>query len=357
MTTSFRLTPRGPFALAEAVAFLGAWSPGRASGAQSIGHIHLAFVVDGTDQAVGVCLRQEGDDLVGDGFGSDDAEAVERQVARTLSLDLDATPFVAIGDRDPVVDRLLADRPGFRPVNFLSTFEGACWFILSQRLRMSQASIVKQRIADQHGDSVSIHGDRRYAFPSPTRLRAVLGIAGVPERKLVNLRSLADAALAGALDADHLRAIPREQAIAELETLPGIGPFSAEGILLRGAGAPDVLSLHEPRLRRAVGQAYGLPADPTDDELIAIADRWRPFRTWVGVLFRSAGGAPEEAQKEIASQTAMARAISSSVGTSASRKYPSPPAPNDSPGLTTMPCSSRRVKNASRSAIGTRTQR
>ncbi len=320
MPTSFRLTPRGPFALSEAVAFLGAWSPGQAAGAQSTEHVHLAFVVDGTDQAVGVCLRPDADALVADVFGSGDPAPVERQVARTLSLDLDATPFVAIGERDPVVGRLLDRRPGFRPVNFLSTFEAACWFILSQRLRMSQAAGLKQRIAEQHGATVSIHGDRRSAFPSPARLRGVGELASVPERKLANLRGIAEAALGGALDADHLRAIPSEQALAELERLPGIGPFSAEGILLRGAGAPDYLSLHEPRLRRAVGHAYGLPADPTDAELLAIAEAWRPFRTWVGVLFRSAPPSEAKTQKEMESQTAMARAISSSVGTSASRK-------------------------------------
>ena len=328
MSTSFRLRPRGPFALGEAVAFLGAWSPGRTSGAQSIDHLHLAFVVDRTDRTVGVCLRQDGAELVGEVFGSDDAAPVERQVARTLSVDLDATPFAAIGERDPVVGRLLDNRPGFRPVNFLSTFEAACWFILSQRLRMSQAATLKQRITDEHGASISIHGDRRSAFPAPARLRSVRELTSLPERKLANLRSLADAALAGALDADHLRAIPSEQAIGELEALPGIGPFSAEGILLRGAGAPDVLSLREPRLRRAVGQAYGFSTDPSDAELTAIADGWRPFRTWVGVLFRSTSGAsesrlssaPAKGQNEIVSQTSTARAISSSVGTSARRK-------------------------------------
>ena len=88
MTSRFRLTPRGPFALSEAVAFLGAWSPGRASGDQSVEHLHLAFVVDATDRSVGVCLRQDGDDVVGDVFGADDPAPVEHQVARMLSLDV-----------------------------------------------------------------------------------------------------------------------------------------------------------------------------------------------------------------------------------------------------------------------------
>jgi DNA-3-methyladenine glycosylase II len=320
MPSQFTLTPRGPFTLAEAVAFLGAWSPGQATGAQSVEHLHLAFVVDGSQQAVGVCLREDAGAVVGDVFGTHDPAPVARQVARTLSLDADATGFVAIGDRDPVVKRLLARRPGFRPVNFLSPFEAATWFVLSQRVRMTQASALRRRIAEHHGTPVDIHGDRRHAFPAPAALRACEELPGVPERKLLSLHALGDAAMAGMLDADHLRSLAVEDAVAELQTLPGIGPFSAEGIVLRGAGAPDYLTLREPRLRHAVGLAYGLPADPSDAELVGLAEGWRPFRTWVGVLFRSAGDPTTEAQNEIASQTPMAGAISSSGGTSASRK-------------------------------------
>jgi DNA-3-methyladenine glycosylase II len=53
------------------------------------------------------------------------------------------------------------------------------------------------------------------------------------------------AALEGQLDTARLRGLPRETALKDLKTLPGIGDFSAGLILLRGAGDPDVLALHE----------------------------------------------------------------------------------------------------------------
>ena len=51
--------------------------------------------------------------------------------------------------------------------------------------------------------------------------------------------------------------MPAEEAIGELKKLPGIGDFSAELVLLRGAGEPDYLPTNEPRLGRAVAMAYG----------------------------------------------------------------------------------------------------
>ena len=93
----------------------------------------------------------------------------------------------------------------------------------------------------------------------------------------------------GRLDAARLRALPTSEALRELSTLAGIGPFSAELILLRGAGAPDVALRHEPRLRHAVRDAYRPDGDVDVDvdTLTRITDGWRPYRTWVSLLLRT----------------------------------------------------------------------
>ena len=88
------------------------------------------------------------------------------------------------------------------------------------------------------------------------------------------------------LDAGALRALPADQALERLEGLLGIGPFSAQLILVRGAGAPDVLPASEPRLGRAVALAYGLDAAPSGQELERLAANWRPYRSWVSFLLR-----------------------------------------------------------------------
>ena len=101
-----------------------------------------------------------------------------------------------------------------------------------------------------------------------------------------NLRSLGEAAAVGQLDGDRLRALPREEALAELKRLPGIGDFSAELVLLRGAADPDHLPLHEPRLCRGAALAYGLDESPDRAWLEKQSKAWRPYRTWVVLLLR-----------------------------------------------------------------------
>lgn len=89
------------------------------------------------------------------------------------------------------------------------------------------------------------------------------------------------------MEADLLRSMPLEEALSRLQELPGIGPFSAELILLRGAGEPDYLSTRAPRLDRAVAKAYGLKETPDAGEMAEIAEKWRPYRTWVSLYMRA----------------------------------------------------------------------
>ena len=73
--------------------------------------MRLAFCVDGYREHVGVVLSQDHAGVHGQVQGSVDLEAVKAQVARVLSLDHDGDAFMAVGERDPVVARLLAVAP------------------------------------------------------------------------------------------------------------------------------------------------------------------------------------------------------------------------------------------------------
>lgn len=284
---SFEIEPVGPYSLSASARFLEGFAPA-VQGASPEGHLHLAFVPDGADATAGICLQESPTGSVrGELYGAGHAEGIRDQVARILSLDSDAGGFAEVGVRDPRVGRLQALHPGLRPVCFHSPYEAAAWAIIGQRVRIVQAARVKEAMSRELGEAVEMHGDERRAFPPPSRLRRLQGFAGLTERKAGYLRALGEAAEeTDLLDAARLRSVPAEQALAELEELPGIGPFSGELILLRGAGEPDRAPVAEPRLRRAVSRAYRLDAEPGEEELARLAEAWRPFRTWVAFLLR-----------------------------------------------------------------------
>ncbi|WP_442814822.1 DNA-3-methyladenine glycosylase family protein [Streptomyces sp. NBC_01298] len=150
--------------------------------------------------------------------------------------------------------------------------------VIGNRIRMTQAAHIKARLAEQYGQALDVAGRQLHAFPAPAELRRITGFPGLTEVKIERLHALADAALEGRLDAARLREQPAEFALTDLKELPGIGPFSAELILIRGAGHPDVFPMAEPRVHKAMAAAYGLaPCAAADTTRLAkIADAWRP---------------------------------------------------------------------------------
>lgn len=284
-SSGFELSPSGPYSLAASARFLEDFAPAAHESAGD--HLHLAFP-DPEGRGAGVCLRQREDGVViGEGFGQVGSEWLRSEVERILSLDVDGSGFAAVGERDPTIGRLQQRFEGLRPVLFLSPFEAGAWAIISHRLRIVQASRVKARVAEELGQRVDIHGDVRVAFPGPDQLGRLESFPGLFARKVEWLRALAAAAQEGLLDAERLRALTPDEALSQLKALPGIGDFSAELVLLRGAGEPDYLPTAEPRLRRAVALAYDMDGGPSNDEVEELAEAWRPYRTWAAVLLRS----------------------------------------------------------------------
>jgi len=281
----FELRPHGPYALAASVRFLEGFAPAAYDGGVP-GHLHMAFIADDGAMA-GVCVRDEDGVVVGETVGKADRDVVRAQVARILSLDVDGSGFPAVGERDPVIGRLQARYPGLRPVLFYSPYEAAAWALIGHRIRITQAARIKARMAEELGLAVTVHGERLHAFPGPVRLADLDTVPGLTIQKVERLRALGVTAADGALDAARLRALPPEEALARLKELPGIGDFSAQLVLLRGAGEPDYLPTAEPRLGRAIARAYGLDHPPSAPDLAALAVAWRPYRTWATLLLRT----------------------------------------------------------------------
>ncbi len=284
---SFRIVPNGPFSLAEAATF----GFGQRDGQGWDGCMRLAFCLDGYQEQVGVEVRQDESARVSCVFRGPpgiEADRVRRQVARVLSLDHDATEFLRVGERDPVIGRLQAAAPGLRPPLFYSPYEAAAWSVLSSRRPPRQMAQVRERLSEAHGRVFDLAGVPLAAFPTPAQLLRVESFPGIPEDRLRRLRGVARAALEGLLDVGHLKAQGPERAQAELRSINGIGPFYSALIVIRGTGFTDVLPVNEPKALVLTARLYDLPGLPSEAEFRTLAEAWKPFRTWAVVLIRAA---------------------------------------------------------------------
>ena len=285
MAETFTIVPRGPFSLAEAIGF--GFGQRDAAGDDVM---RLAFCLDGYQHQVGVEVRQDEAGVHGTvhGPGGTDVDAVRQQVARLLSLDYDAAGFLQAGERDPVLRSVQEAAPGLRPPLFHSPYEAAAWAVLSVRRPPKQMMAVRERLSRAHGAVFDLAGQQLAALPTPDQMLRVESFPGVAPGRMERLHGVARAAQEGRLDAGCLLALGPEEAMVRLREIPGIGPFYGALIVIRGTGFADVLPVGEPKLLTLVEQLYDLRGPVSDEEFRALAEAWKPFRTWAAVLIRAA---------------------------------------------------------------------
>ncbi|MGE5145141.1 MAG: AlkA N-terminal domain-containing protein [Candidatus Eiseniibacteriota bacterium] len=209
--------------------------------------------------------------------------------------DLAADP-VAIGAhlaQDPTLASLVTARPGLRVPGAWDGFELAVRAVLGQQITVAAATGLAGRLVRTHGETLpgpdrTIDG-LTHVFPTPTALVGRdLAALGMPRARAAALSSLAAAAAA-----DPMIFGPRaslEEAIARLRALAGIGEWTAQYIAMRELREPDAFPAADIGLLRAMAGADG--RRPTPAELLARAQRWRPWRAYAALHLWAAEAKP-----------------------------------------------------------------
>ena len=103
--------------------------------------------------------------------------------------------------------------------------------------------------------------------------------AGLSRVKIATLRGVARAIDEGTLDLDALTHAPEEAIHAELTALKGIGPWTADIYILFCLARADAWSPGDLALQYAVKDALALDDRPGLEEMVEIAEAWRPWRS------------------------------------------------------------------------------
>jgi DNA-3-methyladenine glycosylase II len=190
---------------------------------------------------------------------------------------------------DPVLARLIDAHPDFDPRAWMrelpemDPFGVLIFQVIGQQLSVRSTRSILNRMTGLFGGHLPTPA--QVLAEDPERLRSV----GLSRRKVQTLRLIAERFVDGTLTTEALQSISDEEVLASLTAIPGVGPWTAQGFLIIGLGRPDVVLPGDLALRAAIKRAYGLDHLPTPDEVLAIADAWRPYRTLAtSYLFASA---------------------------------------------------------------------
>jgi DNA-3-methyladenine glycosylase II len=163
----------------------------------------------------------------------------------------------------------LADRP---EGNRLAALARA---LVSQQLSVKAAATIFARFLAVFPDA----GE----FPTPA---AVLGVSvaelravGLSRQKAAYLHDLCARVGDGSLRLDDLDGLPDELVMQTLMAVKGVGRWTAEMILIFQLGRPDVLPVGDVGLLRSIQTVYSLRRRPTEQQVLRIGEKWRPYRS------------------------------------------------------------------------------
>lgn len=210
---------------------------------------------------------------------ADDGDAGEAARSCSAMLGLDADPAAvldALGD-DPLLGAAVRAAPGRRVPGTPDGDELAFRAVLGQQISLAGAAAAAARLVREHGNPVPRPlGTVTHLFPTAAALASVDPDSfRMPRTRARTLHALGGALASG--DIRLTRGGDRERVRAQLLALPGIGPWTADYVLMRALGDTDVFLATDLGIKRAL-ERLGVAADPAS--ALALAERWRPYRSF-----------------------------------------------------------------------------
>ena len=268
-----RLAARPPFDPAEVLLFLGAhavpgleeWDGTTFSRVLDLPHgpavVHLSPAAAGTGVTARLRLAQ-----------LRDLGAAVARCRRLLDLDADPAAVDDVLGADPALSALVAAAPGRRVPASPDAAELAVRAVLGQQVSVAGARTLTARLLPLGGTPLPEPvGTLTHAFPRPEALaEADLSAVGLTGARRRTVSGLAAALARGDVVLDP--GADREEAARSLLAVPGIGPWTAALVGLRGLADPDVWLPGDLALRRSLAALGSSDADA--------ATRWRPWRSY-----------------------------------------------------------------------------
>jgi DNA-3-methyladenine glycosylase II len=204
---------------------------------------------------------------------------------KLLGLTVDLSGFAAMAKQDALLGPLAARLRGLKPPRFPTVFEALVNAVACQQLSLTVGIHLLNRLTAAHGRPVlqSPRGPR--AFPTPEALAALgpneLQPHGFSLTKSRTIVDTARAIVVGDLDLEALEQLDDRAAIERLESLRGVGRWSAEYVLLRGLGRLHVFPGDDVGAHNKLRRFFDIETKLDHAAVRELVGRWHPYEGMV----------------------------------------------------------------------------
>ena len=202
-----------------------------------------------------------------------------------FDLDRDLESFYRVAREDGLLAPLTSSLHGLRVVGVHALFEALSWAIIGQQVNLSFAYTMKRRLIENYGQSM-LYGDKTYwSFPEPQDVRQAkiedLMELSISRRKAEYLIEVVSQMEAGELSKEGLLELGSpEQIEKKLCKIRGIGPWTANYVMLRCLRIPSAYPVGDAGLQNAVKQRLKMDRKPSYEELYSLAENWKGWEAY-----------------------------------------------------------------------------
>jgi len=205
-------------------------------------------------------------------------ETVADAASRLVNAALDLRPFYRLAAGHSLLGPLTGALHGLKAFRPQTLFEMLVIAVIEQQISLLAAYHIRERIVHRFGDAI----DGLTVFPTPESLAQApaqeLAECGVSRRKAEYIGGLAELVTAGALDLGSWEQLSDDEIRDRVTAVRGFGRWSADYLLIRGLGRPDVAPADDLGIQTLLGRILGDGRRLSPDEVRSALAPFAPFR-------------------------------------------------------------------------------
>lgn len=203
-----------------------------------------------------------------------------------LDFDQELKGFYQLAAQDQVLQTLVHKYYGLRIVCIPDLFEALVWAIMGQQINLTFAYTLKKRFTEKYGESLNFEGDTFWLFPTFEKIASLhiddLRELQFTQRKAEYIIDIAKAMVNGDLNKVRLLQGKKDfqQIRKSLMKIRGIGPWTADYVLMRCLHYADAFPIADVGLHNALKKQLGLEKKPSIEEIEAFAEHWKGWKAY-----------------------------------------------------------------------------
>ncbi|TQR21602.1 DNA-3-methyladenine glycosylase family protein [Psychrobacillus vulpis] len=212
-------------------------------------------------------------------------ERVVAYIIEWFDLKTELKVFYEVAKNDALLKQATIEFMGLRIMGIPDLFEAMVWGILGQQINLAYAYTLKRRLVEKFGRSVKFEGQQYWVFPTPSDI-AKLALEDLVDLKmtvkkceyLIEVASLIDMGLLNKkmlLDTNDLK-----EAEKVLTKIRGIGPWTANYVLMRCLRFPSAFPIDDVGLHNAIKHVTGSEQKPLRDEIQKLSIPWKGWEAY-----------------------------------------------------------------------------